>query len=272
MLIDFNIAFYYDDESNILKLTNDGIELKKNLNNIERKKILKSILLKKPSIKDIVKKLIDMDKDFSAFDVGDLINEYNKLNWKRRTRYGHGTSLLSWLKEADIIVESNKKSFYKISDSLNMNELAKDVKIEWSKIDDNEFEELCCDVLKSLKQFENVIKMGGAPGDLKRDITATERIETSFEVEYRKYLVQCKHYIKSKVTPDELPGLINALPTHEADGLLIITSNELTPNARKYLDDINNDKTNRYKAKWVEKNKLEELLQNNPKIISKYWR
>ncbi|EMR75576.1 Restriction endonuclease [Thermoplasmatales archaeon SCGC AB-540-F20] len=138
-------------------------------------------------------------------------------------------------------------------------------------IDDKQFEDLCCDLLDSLNQFENVMKMGGAPGDLKRDITATERIETAFGIEHRKWIVQCKHYLKSKVTPNDLPSLTNAISTHNADGLLVITSGELTPNARIYLEKFSNDSKNPYKAMWIEKHKLEDLLENNPELKNKYW-
>jgi len=271
-LIDLNIAVYYDYDNRILKLTDKGEELKKNLKTNKRKKNLKFIFLDFPPVKCVIIDLIKLDKEFSSLEVGDLISNFNKSNWANGTKIQHGSTLISWLKEAEIVVNSTSQFRYKISDDFNIGMVSSSSKLDWSLIDDKQFEDLCCDLLNSLDNYENVIKMGGAPGDLKRDISATERIETAFnDVEYRKYLVQCKRYVKSKVTPDELPGLINALPTHDADGLLIMTSNELTPNARIYLEKINNG-PERYKAKWVERNKLEELLQNNPKIISKYWR
>lgn len=271
-LIDLNIAFYYDYDSRILKLTDKGEKLKNNLKTNKRKNILKFILLDFPPIKSVIIDLIKLDREFSSLEVGGFISDFNKINWANGTKIQHGSTLISWLKEAEIVVNSTSQFRYKISDDYNIEIVSSNLKLDWSLIDDKQFEDLCCDLLKSLDNFENVIKMGGAPGDLKRDISAIERIETTFEgVEYRKYLVQCKRYIKTKVTPDELPGLVNALPTHDSDGLLIMTSNELTPNARIYLENINKDKTNRYKAKWVEKNKLEELIKNKPEIMKKYF-
>ena len=242
------------------------------LHSEKRKPILRSILLSTPPIKDIINKMTDLKKDFTSIDVGNLISIYNKKNWKPRTKYGHGTALISWLKEADIVVDSRKQFTYKISNSFSINEFEEKADLDWSKINYNEFENLCFDLLESLDEFENVKKMGGAPGDLKRDITATQRIETIFGTEYRKWVVQCKHYQKEKVNPNDLPGLTNALSTHNSEGLLVMTSSELTPNARKYLEDFSSDPKNPYKAAWMEKNKLEELIKNNQKLLNKYFK
>lgn len=270
-MIDLDMAYYIDEDTSTIKLTKKGEDLKNNLKTEKKKEILRDILLSHKPIKEIVLKIIDMNRDIASLDIGNLINDFNKTSWQPRTKYGHGSALLSWLKEADILTDSEKQFRFKISKDFNINIIQPPPELNWSLIDDKQFEDLCCDLLKSLNQFENVKKMGGAPGDLKRDITATERIETAFGSEYRKWLVQCKHYIKSKVTPDDLPSLINALPTHNSNGFLIMTSGELTPNARLYLENFNDSLENPYKANWIEKNKLEELIKNNPNLIKKYF-
>lgn len=270
-LFDLNIAYYSDDENNVLKLTEVGIRLKNNLNNDDkRKEILRSILLDYKPIKIIIQKIIDLDKDFTSIDIGYMINDFNKKQWKPRTKMGHGIALVSWLKEAGIIEDSETQFRYRLSKDFEINILDKKKMIDWSLIDDKQFEFLCCDLLESLDNFENVSRMGG-PGDLKRDITATERIKSTFGVEYFKWLVQCKHYGKTKINPSEIPELINAISTHGAKGLLLITCSELTPSLKIHLEKYNDNPSIPYKVHWIEKNKLEELLKSNEKIKNKYF-
>lgn len=144
-------------------------------------------------------------------------------------------------------------------------------KLNWSLIDDKQFEDLCCDLLESLDNFENVKKMGGGAGELKRDITTTEKIITHFGPEYRKWLVQCKHYNKRKVNPDDLDGLFEAIPAHDSDGVLVMTSNELTPGAKRVLEKFDKNEKTPFKAKWIERNYLEKLLEENQKIFKRYF-
>jgi len=270
-LYDLDIASYIDDENNVLILTDVGKKLKNNLNNdYKRKEILRSILLEYKPIRIIIQKIINFNKDFTSIDVGNMINDFNKLQWKPRTKMGHGICLVSWLKEADIIDDVETQFRYRLSKNFKISSIEKTQKIDWSLIDDKQFEFLCCDLLESLDNFENVSKMGG-PGDLKRDITATERIKTTFGVDYFKWLVQCKHYVKSKINPSEVPELANAISTHGAQGLLLITCSELTASLKLHLEKYNDNSAVPYKAQWIEKNKLEELLNSNNKIREKYF-
>jgi hypothetical protein len=271
-LIDLDIAKYIDVHRNILMLTEKGRKLKENINNENRKEIFRGIIIEHDGIRYIIKRIFDLKGNISSIDIGNLICEYNKKEWKPNVKISRGSALISWFKEAGILEDSETQFRYKISNSFSLNDIEIKNKIDWTKIDHNQFEDLCCEILESLNQFENVTKMGGAPGDLKRDISATEKIETAFGPEYRKWLIQCKHYQKSKVTPDDLPSLINAIPTHNSNGILIITSGELTPNARLYLEKFNDSLDNPYKAKWMEKNRLEELLNDNKELMNKYFK
>lgn len=143
--------------------------------------------------------------------------------------------------------------------------------LDWTLINDKQFEDLCCDLLDSLGNFEKIRKMGGGAGELKRDITATEKIMTHFGPEYRKWLVQCKHFLKRQVNPSDLQGLIDVISAHKANGILVMTSNELTPGTKRMLEGFDEDDRHPFKAKWMERNHLEKLLEENQKILKRYF-
>ena len=143
--------------------------------------------------------------------------------------------------------------------------------LDWVIIDPDEFENLCIDLLKKSKRFENVRKIGGGTGELCRDISAVEKYVTLTGIERRKWIVQCKHYSSRKVNKNDMPNIMNVLSAHDSDGIFIITSNEISPGIKQTLQSFNGDKKHPYKATWWEKSDLVNHLEKHKDIIKKYF-
>lgn len=67
-----------------------------------------------------------------------------------------------------------------------------------------------------------------------------------------------------------MSGPTDVIPAHESDGVLVITSNELTPDAKRLLEKFDTDKRS-YKAKWLEKHDLEKMLEDNERVLKRYF-
>ena len=214
-----------------------------------------------------------MERIFSILEDEHLIE-----NW---TYYTNGELLMLGGRTFWGIIAPNigEENFYREEEKFNEREIYSGLKffklravnrLDWSLLNDEEFEKLCCDLLSSLERFENVKRTGGI-GDLGKDVEATEKIETFYGIERRKWIVQCKHFQARKVNRSDFEDLINLVSSHKADGLFIITSNELNPSAKKILSDINEDDKYPFKTAYWEKSDIEKILEDKQGLIKRYF-
>jgi hypothetical protein len=148
------------------------------------------------------------------------------------------------------------------------------IKLEWSKLSDNQFEDLCKDILQE-DGFQNVQRMSGpGSGDMGQDIIAEEIVATKIGITITfRTLIQCKNYGKSKTTisPKEIEEYANRAETLEYDFLLIMTSSDLSAQAKRIADIISHDKRRRIKINfWTESDLVGRIMQS-PRIYGIYF-
>lgn len=148
------------------------------------------------------------------------------------------------------------------------------IKVHWSELSDIQFEDLCKDVLRE-SGLQNADRMSGpGSGDMGRDIVAEERVTLKIgkTVTY-KTLVQCKNYGKSKTTisPKIVEEYANRAETLGYDFLLIITSHDLSSQAKTIAEKISQNKSRKVKISfWTESDLVDKIIQY-PKIYRKYF-
>jgi len=148
------------------------------------------------------------------------------------------------------------------------------IQFDWGQLSDSEFEEMCKDILRA-EGFENVRRMSGpGPGDIGRDITAEETVSLKAGGKRLfKILVQCKNYGKSETTigASEIERYVNRVDTLGRDILLVITSHDLSSQAKSIAEKISKDPRRRVLIDfWTEADLVDKLLKF-PKIQEKYF-
>lgn len=139
--------------------------------------------------------------------------------------------------------------------------------IEFDKLDDGQFEELCFDLLQKLGFHSHVWRQGGA--DSGRAIEVRHSVHNSLVGFYEeRWFVECKLYSKG-VPPEQINSKMSWADAEMPQHLAIMTSSYLTNNARVWLEKIEPQKT--YRIHLVEGKKLKQLLLNFPELISKYF-
>lgn len=142
-----------------------------------------------------------------------------------------------------------------------------DRQIDLLKLSDNEFEELCFELVLFL-DFEKVRwRKGGA--DNGRDIQA-ELSSNSLLVDryYEQWFFECKRYSKG-VPPEQLNSKIAWADAEKPKHLVLFISSYLTNNARTWLDKIEVDKF--YKIHVLEGDQIKRLVLLFPKLVEKYF-
>ncbi|MGH1472740.1 MAG: restriction endonuclease [Cellvibrionaceae bacterium] len=135
------------------------------------------------------------------------------------------------------------------------------------KLSDNEFEELCFELVLSLS-FEKVRwRKGGA--DNGRDIQAELSSNTTLvDRYYESWFFECKRYSKG-VPPEQLNSKIAWADAEKPKHLVIFVSSYLTNNARTWLEKIETDKF--YKIHVIEGDQVKRLVLCFPKLVEKYF-
>jgi len=117
-LIDLDIAYYVDYKNHILQLTNDGIELKNNNDPKKRKIIFQNILLKNKSIDSILRVINTKYKNIGYMDIGNILEQYNKVKWKPKTKRSYSVKLMTWLKDSNILESNSEWGKYHLTPSI----------------------------------------------------------------------------------------------------------------------------------------------------------
>jgi len=143
------------------------------------------------------------------------------------------------------------------------------VKLDWDALNDQDFEELCYDIL-NMSDFHNLEWFGRGGGDRGRDITCikTDLILGNIKRE-TMYLVQCKKYVARPPSPSDLNDTIAWADAHKPHVLLIMVSNTLRPSTRDWLSKIRKDKL--YEILVYEEKDFEDFLEKNEDLYKRHF-
>lgn len=106
---------------------------------------------------------------------------------------------------------------------------------DWHQITPPAFEKLCSAVLTE-SGFKNVQWFGETGSDKGRDILAEKDDSPVPGIDRRqRWLIQCKRYLKTKLSKAELKDLLDAAMEHSVDCVLIIVTTSVSANLRDWL-------------------------------------
>lgn len=139
--------------------------------------------------------------------------------------------------------------------------------IDFSKLNDTEFEELCFDLLLRYNFHSLVWRQGGA--DSGRDIEARFTVTNPILGTYDElWFVECKHYTHG-VPVDVLYSKVAWADAKQPQHLLIVTSSYVSNSARDWLQSLISTKP--YHIHVLEGKQLKALLIASPQLVSKYF-
>jgi hypothetical protein len=139
--------------------------------------------------------------------------------------------------------------------------------IDFSKLTDKEFEELCFDLLLQLDFRGLIWRQGGA--DSGRDIEGKRAVNDQLVGAYEeKWFFECKHY-KKGVPVDAVNSKIAWADAEKPRNIVIITSSYLSNSCRIWLEKIIPDKP--YTVHLVEGKQLKNVMLGFPTLVSKYF-
>lgn len=138
--------------------------------------------------------------------------------------------------------------------------------IDFLAITDNQFEEVCLELLIEMGYQKLIWRQGGA--DNGRDIEGFFQSKSPIDVVDEKWFFECKRY-ESGVPPEQLNSKIAWADAEKPQHLVFFVSSYLTNNARIWLEKIEKDKP--YFIHVIENKKLKNLLLQYPNIVTKYF-
>lgn len=146
-----------------------------------------------------------------------------------------------------------------------------DVDINWELVDDEQFEQLCYDVIYCSKKFDvtTIKKMGKSrsrDGGRDIEVQTIERLGTKTE----KWIVQCK-FMKNNQTlsGSKLTGISDLIEQYSVDGLCIMTSGLIDSTLYDKLAIIT--KNRKVKLETWSRLELERFIARYPVIYNKYF-
>ena len=146
---------------------------------------------------------------------------------------------------------------------------ANNMELDWDVITDQDFEELCYDILDN-EGFVNITWMGRSGGDRGRDITGlkSEVPLTGIQRDV-SYLIQCKKYLSRPPVASDLNSTIAWANVHRPNVLIIMVSNILSSNTNDWINLMK--KTVNYDIIVYDLKKLEKFLESNPNTYIKFF-
>ncbi|NIO38681.1 hypothetical protein GTO27_13445 [Candidatus Bathyarchaeota archaeon] len=179
-----------------------------------------------------------------AFDV-------ERSRFIEETRYGHK------------FFELGKEDGFVLVDTKMM-------EFDWSKLTDQKFVELCCDIVKSLPQVAKV-RITEGTSDLGQDIEAIEVISSLVGKIKQKLTIQCKHFLARKVASSDIAQLPNSYSQLKFDVFWLMTDNYLLPSCHRMLDAWDKDDDLPFKVVRWDRKKIEDYLRNQAEIYTRYF-
>ena len=139
---------------------------------------------------------------------------------------------------------------------------------DWTKISPDRFEQLCTEIMQG-EGFYNIRRLGKT-GDRGRDILAQKQAQLLFgSKETQKWIIQCKRYVNSNLTIDEIERELAKVRMHSPDYYAIILTNTLNPNVHDWLDGIQNQYP--FKILLFDIDWLELQFKRQPSLYQRYF-
>jgi len=140
--------------------------------------------------------------------------------------------------------------------------------IDWNKLSPDRFEQLCSEIIES-EGFYNIRRMGGS-GDRGRDIIAQRESQLLYGAkEIQNWIIQCKRYINTNLTIDDISSELNKVRMHNPDYYLIMLSNTLKPNVYDWLEGVKPQYP--FKILVFDVDWLEKQLNRQTILIKRYF-
>lgn len=146
----------------------------------------------------------------------------------------------------------------------------KKIDFDWNKLSNQQFEELCYDIFRSMNEIKE-IQLTAGTSDLGQDIRAIENTMTLTGAKKRKWTIQCKHYTKRKVLPNDVADLPNAYSQLKFDVFCLMTSNFISPGTDRMLEAWRKNPTYPFTTQTWDRKRIEYFLKNKPDIYAKYF-
>jgi len=142
-------------------------------------------------------------------------------------------------------------------------------KYDWDSISDQDFEELCYDIL--IKEgFTNLEWVGRSGKDRGRDIKCNKIKHPLTNItSLENYLVQCKKYVARPPTIQEINETLTWADYHKPDVLLFMISHTITSQTRDWLEKISKDKF--YEIIRYEEKYFDTFFRNNEDVYNDYF-
>ncbi len=142
-------------------------------------------------------------------------------------------------------------------------------KTDWAELTPDNFEKLCSDLLSYLG-FSNVLRLGGS-GDKGRDIICRRSVELNPSVVLNlNWVVQCKHCFGGLKKSHILDDLAKA-SEHSFDLWMLMTTANITASWRDWFEELSRNKRYSFRIHYMDRQVLERLLAQYPKVLSKYF-
>lgn len=152
--------------------------------------------------------------------------------------------------------------------------LATVLSLDFSHLDDTDFEEFCYRLLHELG-FVNLDWRKGtglkaSPADRGRDIVAFwERVDVDGTKHLDKWFVECKHHAKG-VAPEKLQGLLTWAEAEAPRTALVIASGFLSNPAKDFLESYRQSRRSPFDIKRWERPDLERMLVDHQQLVADY--
>ena len=136
--------------------------------------------------------------------------------------------------------------------------------------DPMQFQQLCAELLQA-EGCKNVRGLGRG-ADQGNDFMFDLPVESPLSSELKPFIAQCKWYgIKNSVNENEVSDSASYIDTHNALGMLIITSSQFTGTSITKIEAINRSPRNSYQIYYWNGTDLTKRLRKYPKIINKFF-
>jgi hypothetical protein len=146
------------------------------------------------------------------------------------------------------------------------------IALPWARLDDDGFERLLYDLLRSFPEHENVQwLMQTRAADRGRDLSLDRVLrDGTGGVRNERVIVQAKHWLKKSVGPGEVSDTLTAVKLWEPPvirGLIIATSGRFTADAVAWAEKHNNTGASPLIELWPN-SRLETLLAQKPHLAA----
>lgn len=134
---------------------------------------------------------------------------------------------------------------------------------DWSTLSPERFEQLCTEILQS-EGFYTYDEWGGS-GDRGRDILAQKETLLLFGTkEVQNWVVQCKRFVSTNLSVDDIGTELNKVRMHKLDDYLIIVSNTILPAVHDWLTGVESQYT--FKIKLFDLDWFELQMKRLPDL------